>query len=303
VPILGSRTSPYLQEKIVLLGATQIFHEVPILIESLLGVNVSESHVYRTVQKVSEELEDPYSPSIDLQQMEDQPDTQVYGMMDGSFLFTDDGWKEVKVGRVFTATPNASADKWSMGQSEYVAQSGHYKNFTEKFETLLPPHSRCEKVFITDGASWITNWLTTTYPDSLQILDFFHVCEKLATVPQLIACKKDWFEHHKALLLAGSLDVVCSSIKELTKFDGQTELLNYLEKNAFRMRYNEYRIKRLMISSGPIESAHRTVLQTRMKRSGQRWSKGGCDAMIKLRITYKSGKELLIKNVLSKQAA
>ena len=146
-------------------------------------------------------------------------------------------------------------------------------------------------------------WLTTTYPESLQILDFFHVCEKLATVPQLIACKRDWFEHHKALLLAGSLDVVCSSIKELTKFDGQTELLNYLEKNAFRMRYNEYRIKRLMISSGPIESAHRTVLQTRMKRSGQRWSKDGCDAMIKLRITYKSGKESLVKNVLSKQAA
>ena len=51
----------------MLLGATQIFHEVPILIESLLGINVSESHIYRTVQKVSEELGDPYSPSIDLQ--------------------------------------------------------------------------------------------------------------------------------------------------------------------------------------------------------------------------------------------
>ena len=96
MPILGSRTSPYLQEKIVLPGATQIFHEVPILIESRLGINVSESHVYRTAQELSEELGDPYSPSINLQQMEDQPDTQVYGMMDGSFLFTDDSWKEVK---------------------------------------------------------------------------------------------------------------------------------------------------------------------------------------------------------------
>ena len=282
----------------MLLGTTQIFHEVPVLIESLLGINVSESHVYRTVQKISEKVEDPYLPSIDLRQREEQPDTQIYGMVDGSFLFTDDGWKEVKVGRVFTATPNESADKWSMGQSEYVAQSGHYGNFISKFETLLPPDSACKKVFITDGASWITNWLTSTYPDSLQILDFFHVCEKLATVPQLVACKKDWFECHKVLLLAGSIDAVCSSIKQLKKFDGQTELLNYLEKNTFRMRYHEYRARKLMISSGPIESAHRTVLQTRMKRSGQRWSKGGCDAMVKLRITYKSGKELLIKNVL-----
>lgn len=288
----------------MLLGATQVFHEVPTLVESLLGISVSESLVYRSVQAVSEEIEDPCLPSAHLQQIQDQPNGQVYGMMDGSFLFTDDGWKEIKVGRVFLATPNKFiASKWDMGQSEYVAQRGHYENFTEKFETLLPPDSPCKKVFVTDGACWITNWLTKVYPDSLQILDFFHVCEKLATVPQLIACEKGWFDKHKAFLLAGELDVVCSSIRRLKRFEGQPELLNYLEKNAFRMHYDEYRAKNLLISSGPIESAHRTVLQTRMKRSGQRWSAGGCDKMVKLRVAYRSGKASLIINALRKQAA
>ena len=271
--------------------------------ESLLGIRVSESQVYRCVQAVSNEIEDPCLPSMDLQTIENKPDTQIYGMMDGSFLFTDKGWKEIKVGRVFTATANESVDKWEMGQSEYVAQSGHYDNFTQQFETLLPPASVCKKVFITDGATWITNWLSSAYPDSLQILDFFHVCQKLATVPKLTTCKKDWFERNKALLLAGNLDIVCSSIKALKGFEGQVELLNYLEKNAFRMRYDEYRAKRFMISSGPIESAHRTVLQTRMKRSGQRWSPDGCDSMVKLRVVYRSGKASLITDALMRRAA
>jgi hypothetical protein len=292
-----------LQEKLVILGATQVFHQVPTLVESLLGISVSEIQAYRTLQAVSEKIEDPSAPSAQLQQLQDQPETTVYGMMDESFLFMDEGWRGIKVGRVFTATPKKSDNEWDMGQSEYVAQRGHYNHFTEDFEKLLPPESKCKKVFITDGACWITNWLTMTYPDSIQILDFFHVCEKLATVPQLIACEKDWFERHKALLLAGELDIVCSSIKQLKQFQGQTELLNYLEKNAFRMHYDEYRSKKLMISSGPIESAHRTVLQTRMKRSGQRWSEGGCDKMIKIRVTYQSGKSSLITNALSKQAA
>ena len=61
--------------------------------------------------------------------------------------------------------------------------------------------------------------------------------------------------------------------------------------------------KGLMIASGPIESAHRTVLQSRMKRSGQRWSDQGCDTMVKLRVAYRSGKASLITNALLKQAA
>jgi hypothetical protein len=69
------------------------------------------------------------------------------------------------------------------------------------------------------------------------------------------------------------------------------------------MRYNRYRDKGLMISSGPIESAHRTVLQTRMKRSGQRWSYKGCDSIVKLRVAYQSGKSALISNALKKRLA
>ena len=129
---------------------------------------------------------------------------------------------------------------------------------------------------------------------------FFHVCEKLAAIPHLVACKKGWFEQQKSYLLDGRLEKVFTTIKSLKYFTGKVELLNYLEKNSFRMNYHKYRQNGLMIARGPIESAHRTVLQNRMKRSGQRWGEVGCDAMVKLRVAYKSGKDFLITNTFKK---
>jgi hypothetical protein len=40
-----------------------------------------------------------------------------------------------------------------------------------------------------------------------------------------------------------------------------------------------------IIGSGAIESAHRTVVQKRMKLSGQRWSFSGAQNMLNLRVT------------------
>jgi hypothetical protein len=39
-----------------------------------------------------------------------------------------------------------------------------------------------------------------------------------------------------------------------------------------------------IIGSGAIESAHRTVIQKRMKLSGQRWSRQGAKNMLRLRV-------------------
>jgi hypothetical protein len=51
------------------------------------------------------------------------------------------------------------------------------------------------------------------------------------------------------------------------------------------MRYAQYRkIGCGIIGSGAIESAHRTVIQKRMKLSGQRWSTDGVKNMLRLRI-------------------
>jgi hypothetical protein len=62
-------------------------------------------------------------------------------------------------------------------------------------------------------------------------------------------------------------------------------LINYYTSNAYRMDYQAYKnIGAGIIGSGAIESAHRTVVQKRMKQSGQRWSNQGAQNMLNLRV-------------------
>jgi hypothetical protein len=49
-------------------------------------------------------------------------------------------------------------------------------------------------------------------------------------------------------------------------------LLTYLNNNSHRMTYKTFFDKGYLIGSGAIESAQRTVVQHRLKRSGQRWT-------------------------------
>ncbi len=69
------------------------------------------------------------------------------------------------------------------------------------------------------------------------------------------------------------------------------------------MNYPEYQSKGYMIGSGAIESAHRTVIQRRMKLSGQRWSVKGAQNMLNLRCLAMSGHWNLIEHHFGNRAA
>lgn len=307
--VLGQRISPYLQEKLVLLGSEHVFGDVPDLVHSLLGVSLSTSSVFRTCQAVSSQIEplDLQAPSPQLTASLAQPQQPIYGMVDGSFLLTKQGWQETKVGRVFGAYPYSDVETkalgWTLTDSEYVAHRGHYRDFTSAFERLLPPESLAQKVMLSDGAAWIAPWIAQTYPDAVHILDLFHVLEKVALVAQDALDPQQWFEEQKQSLLASKLAAVLAAIDGVASRDKvqQAHIQSYLRKHSHQMDYAYYRTQGWMVSSGPIESAHRTVLQVRMKRSGQRWSEAGCDKMVRLRVAYRSGKGNLITNVFRKR--
>ena len=294
-----------MQHKITELGCDEVFGDVPARISFLLGIEVNQSQVYRTCQNVAGVLEeqDINTPCGELLKVMDSEDEQVYAMVDGSMLFTDYGWQETKVGRIFQAEQSADNEghKWDMGVSHYTARRGHYSGFTADFEQALPPQSACQKIFVTDGAAWIGQWIAQQYKGAVHILDFFHVCEKLA----LLAPKGDvkWLARQKESLLKDGVEAVIAEVTKLRPMhENVDQVLVYLENHKHQMNYRYYRQQGWMIGSGAIESAHRTLLQVRMKRSGQRWADHGCDNMIKLRITIKNGKRELIQNLLKRAA-
>lgn len=101
------------------------------MVESLLGIKVSQSQVYRTCQAAAFVTDEAVvdAPSAELVKQLAAAGQTVYGMVDGSMLLTREGWQETKAGRVFAAQA-VSADEqqppeWEVSPSGYVAHRGH----------------------------------------------------------------------------------------------------------------------------------------------------------------------------------
>jgi hypothetical protein len=63
----------------------------------------------------------------------------------------------------------------------------------------------------------------------------------------------------------------------------------YLEKNAHRMRYQEYLAAGYPVASGVIEGACRHVVVDRMEGTGMRWVMQGAQSMLGLRCIHIHG--------------
>jgi hypothetical protein len=59
--------------------------------------------------------------------------------------------------------------------------------------------------------------------------------------------------------------------------------VDYFSTNAERMRYPTFRAQGMHLGSGIAEAACKTVVATRLKRSGMRWTPDGLDALLPLR--------------------
>jgi hypothetical protein len=65
---------------------------------------------------------------------------------------------------------------------------------------------------------------------------------------------------------------------------------DYFERNSHRMRYPQFRKQGLFIGSGVIEAACKSLIGSRLKRSGMFWTVRGANAIIALRCVHLSRK-------------
>jgi hypothetical protein len=268
------------------------------VLRKFIDVEVSVSQVYLVTDCYGKLAETEVNVSRSLEPV--KKDEVLYVQADGSMLLTrDEGWKEVKVGRMFTSgsciDPNGKSG-WII-HSQYVAHLGNSKNFTQQMDGLIESYGRLghRLVFVSDGGIWIKNWIEDAFPEAISILDYYHVCEHLhqfanITFSEEVARKK-WVTKQKELLLDGKVKKVIANIKKQDKESEEAiELINYYTSNEYRMDYKTYKkIGAGIIGSGAIESAHRTVVQKRMKQSGQRWTNAGAQNMLNLRVLQMNG--------------
>lgn len=183
-------------------------------------------------------------------------------------------------------------------QSAYVAHLGSKETFLPAFEQALAQSQYEELVLVADGAKWIWDWADEQYPDAVQILDYYHVKQALWRYAKEYftsqKCRLAWIEEQQGHLFDDGVDTVIETIagygyRSVSDLKQQRLLLGYLRSNRGRMLYGSYRRQGLLIGSGPIESAHRNVIQQRLKLAGQRWSETGAQAVANLRVVHKSG--------------
>lgn len=290
-------------------GATQIYGDAAELIEKFLEISISRTQVYRLSNEYGNALEaEVYSTAVEVPEGEEEV---VYAEIDGSMVSTDDGWKEVKVGRIFRSSDLRAAPveaehsgaQQRGGQilsSSYLAHLGTAMEFTTKFAVMLSAASvlKSRLVFINDGAEWIWLWVGRMYPEATQILDFYHAVEHLGEFAKLAIADGDqrsrWYAGQKALLLAGRVATVIKNLEEYRSVGGDVKdhaekLQKYYRANQQRMCYDEYIRRGLAIGSGAIESTHRTLVQSRLKLSGQYWSISGAQNVLNLRSLHMSG--------------
>jgi Uncharacterised protein family (UPF0236) len=274
-------------------GQLDCYERCNVILEKFIDIQVSASQVYLVTDCYGKAAEKEVNVSRSLEPV--KKEEVLYVEADGSMLLTrDEGWKEVKVGRMFTSgsciDPNGKLS-W-IRHSQYVAHLGNSKDFTKQMDTLIESYGRLGKrlVFIADGGTWIKNWIEDAFPEAISILDYYHVCEHLHQFASTIftdeAALKKWTEKQKELLLQSKVTNVIRNIKRQNCESNEAILLiNYCTNNAHRMDYQRYKnIGAGIIGSGAIESAHRTVVQKRMKQSGQRWSNKGAQNMLNLRV-------------------
>ena len=213
--------------------------------------------------------------------------------------------REVKLGCVFTQTTSNEqgrpvrdeASTTYTGAIESAEEFGH-RLYTEAWERGWSRATK--KVIIGDGAEWIWNIAEQHFPGAIQIVDLYHARQHLwelarALYPGQETKQKRWMMRQQSKLDGGKIEKVVRSLRGLETADPQLDdklrtEAEYVERNAARMRYPQFRSQKLFVGSGVIEAACKVVIGSRLKQSGMFWTLRGANAIITLRCNRLSRK-------------
>lgn len=153
-----------------------------------------------------------------------------------------------------------------------------------------------------DGASWIWRSFAHHYPKGVEVLDYYHASEHLGNVANAwygegTDAARNWVKARQADLLSDCVESVIRSMRSWKPAEDESKEirrlnLKYFDINKDRMRYASLAANGYHIGSGLVESACKTVVGTRLKGSGMRWSRAGAESMLSLRASLLSNPDI-----------
>jgi len=213
--------------------------------------------------------------------------------------------REVKLGCVFTQT-TWDPEGYPIRAPDSTTYTGAVET-AEEFGRRLDREagkrgwSRARlRVVIGDGAEWIWHLAALHFSDAIHIVDLYHARQHLWDLARRLypndpAKLKAWMKvHQKRLLDKGKIEKLVRVLRALKSTHPElaekihTEA-DYFERNAERMRYPKFRRQHLFVGSGVIEAGCKTVVASRLKRSGMFWTIRGANSILALRCAYPNG--------------
>lgn len=302
--------SSAMERRILDFGINDTFESVAERWSIHFPTSISSNLVRRVVDRVGLRCESAHSEEALQMACREKP-AEAPAMLtvatDGSMLLTREAnWKEVKVGVVARGgfiPPGGERPRRRVEDARYVAVLGGQPEFKRGMAAALAVERADEVgtvVWLGDGAR--ENWTLATElcPLAIQVLDVPHavhwgmLCGKVL-LGEGHCLLPHWEARIHELLDADSPESAIGELMDCLEFATTAEQLaalddvvGYYRSNENRMQYRTFRSMGLPVGSGIVESAHRHVLQVRMKRAGQRWGMVRARRMVRLRAVYRT---------------
>ncbi len=324
--VAGTEYSPGVRRMMALVGSEVSFDQGREQLELLAGLEVTAKAVERQAEAIGGEvaareqeeahrakqieLPEVCAPAVPVLYLEMdgigvpvvKAETQGrVGKVEGQPAQT----REVKIGCVFTQT-TIDADGRPVRDEEsttYVAAVETAEEFGLHLYTEAWRRGWSQaklKVVIADGALWIWNLADQHFPGAVQIVDLYHARQHLWELsaplfPDDDQARRRWTARALKLLDRGKIEALVSLLRDLRVPHAELAKLisneaEYFARNTERMRYPAFRAQGLFVGSGVIEAGCKTVIASRLKRSGMFWTVRGANAIIALRCCRLSNK-------------
>lgn len=292
--------SPTLLELGVWLGAKLTFAEAAAFLARCTGTRLSPATLRRATIATGEavrQLEDRHRTAVaaGAGPVAPAPTELLQVSVDGSMLPVVGGeWREARlaaIGVVRRAPTDPSAVQTT--QLSYAATFGSADAFGQEAlgEVVRRGVDQAVRVVaVSDGASWIQEFLALHCPQAVRILDFAHAAGYLASAAQAsfgpgTVETSEWFARQRHELRYGEPDRVLRALAALPASEDRDTALRYLRERRPMLAYRDFAAAGYPLGSGCVESAHKTVLQARLKRGGMHWHPDVLPAMVALRVT------------------
>jgi hypothetical protein len=319
--------SPGVRRMQALVGQEVPFDHGREQIKILAGLEVTAKSVERTAEAIGDDIAQceghqiQKAVQLDLPVIVGEPIPILYVQMDGTGVPVvkketlgrhgkNDGQpahtREAKLGCVFTQTtwdekgfairdPDSTTYTGALEPAEQFGRRIYLEAWKRGWSRAR------KKVVIGDGAEWIWNLAADHFPGAIQIVDLYHARQHLWELvrklhPNDERSQKTWMKiHQKRLLDKGKIKKLVLSLRSIDASNAEiVEKIrieaDYFERNAERMRYPTFRRQHLFVGSGVIEAGCKTVIGSRLKRSGMFWTVRGANAILALRCCHFNGR-------------